>query len=45
LIFRENYNGETLCLDEGFIKSKMVPGVYRYRAGSSGKTKDFIIIY
>ena len=45
LIFRENYNGETLCLDEGFIKSKIVPGVYRYRAGSSGKTKDLMIIY
>jgi hypothetical protein len=45
LIFREKYNGETLCLDEGFVKSKMVPGVYRYRAGSSGKTKDLMIIY
>lgn len=45
LIFREKYDGETLCLEEGFIKSKMVPGVYRYRAGSSGKTKDFMIIY
>ena len=45
LIFREKYDGETLCLDEGFIKSKMVPGVYRYRAGSSGKTKDLMIIY
>ena len=45
LIFREKYSSETLCLDEGFIRAKMVPGVYRYRAGSSGKTKDFIIIY
>lgn len=45
LVFREKYDGETLCLDEAFIKSKMVPGVYRYRAGSSGKTKDLMIIY
>lgn len=45
LIFRENYNGETHCLDENFVKSKMAPGVYRYRAGSSGKTKDLMIIY
>ena len=45
LIFREKYDSETLCLDENFIKSKMVPGVYRYRAGSSGKTKDLMIIY
>ena len=45
LVHREKYSSETLCLDENFIKSKMVPGVYRYRAGSSGKTKDFIIIY
>ena len=45
LVFRKNYEGNILCLDEGFIKSTMVPGVYRYRAGSSGKTKDFMIIY
>ncbi len=45
LVLREKYDSETLCLEEGFIKSKMVPGVYRYRAGSSGKTKDIIIIY
>ena len=45
LVLREKYDGETLCLEESFIKSKMVPGVYRYRVGSSGKTKDFMIIY
>jgi len=45
LLFREKYNESTHCLEESFIKSKMVPGVYRYRAGSSGKTKDLIIIY
>ena len=45
LLFREKYSESTHCLEESFIKSKMVPGVYRYRAGSSGKTKDFIIIY
>lgn len=45
LIFREPYQEETHCIDEATIKEKLAPGVYRYRAGTNGKTKDFIIIY
>ncbi|PWJ71773.1 MULTISPECIES: hypothetical protein [unclassified Fibrobacter] len=45
LITRERYNTQTFCMDESQVKKLMVPGVYRFRAGSSGKTKDFIVIY
>lgn len=45
LVTREKYSGRTLCLDESTVRNLMVPGVYRFRAGSSGKTKDFLIIY
>ena len=45
LITRKKYNAQTLCIEEHQVKKLMVPGVYRYRAGSSGKTKDFIVIY
>jgi len=45
LVTREKYSGRTLCLDETTVRNLMVPGVYRFRAGSSGKTKDFLIIY
>ncbi len=45
LITRQNYEGRALCIDESTVKEMMAPGVYKFRAGSSGKTKDFIIIY
>lgn len=45
LVTKESYNKSTLCIDESKIKNLMVPGVYRFRAGNSGKLKDFIIIY
>ncbi len=45
LVSRERYEGRTLCLDEDRVKKLMVPGVYQFRAGSSGKTKKFLIVY
>lgn len=45
LVTREKYNGRTLCLDETSVRNMMTPGVYRFRAGNTGKTKDFLIIY
>lgn len=45
LITREKYSSVTHCIEESRIKELMVPGVYRYRVGSSGKTKDLLIIY
>lgn len=45
LVTRKNYSDRTLCLDEASVKNLMSPGVYRFRAGSTGKTKDFLIIY
>nr|AIF26802.1 hypothetical protein [uncultured bacterium fosmid pJB95A1] len=45
LVVRDPYNSQTHCIDENRVKKLMVPGVYRFRAGSSGKTKDFIVIY
>ena len=45
LVEKIKYDNYTLCLDESKVKSLMVPGVYRFRAGNSGKLKDFIVIY
>ncbi len=45
LIAKETYDGKMLCLDETTVKSLMVPGVYGFRAGNSGKLKDILIIY
>lgn len=45
LVFRESYTQTTHCIDESQVKSKMKPGLYRFRAGASGKTKDFLVIY
>lgn len=45
LVSRENYEGTTYCISEDRVRELMVPGVYRFRAGNHGKTKDFIIIY
>ena len=45
LVLREPYNRTTHCIDGDHVKSKMKPGVYRFRAGSSGKAQKFIVIY
>lgn len=45
LVTREKYDRTTHCIDENRVKKLMVPGVYRFRAGNSGKTQDFIVIY
>lgn len=45
LVEKIKYDSYTLCLDEDKVKSLMVPGVYRFRAGNRGKLKDFIVIY
>jgi hypothetical protein len=45
LVHKIKYDNYTHCLDESEVKSLMVPGVYRFRAGNSGKLKDFIIVY
>lgn len=45
LISRENYSKSTLCLEEHRVKELMAPGVYRFRVGNQGKTKDLLIIY
>ncbi|MBR5414246.1 MAG: hypothetical protein IK114_14645 [Fibrobacter sp.] len=45
LVKKIEYGSHTLCIDENEVKSLMVPGVYRFRAGNSGKLKDFIIVY
>ncbi len=45
LVMRQSYDSRTLCIDEMTVKQKMVPGVYRFRPGTKGKTKDFLIIY
>ncbi|MCQ2124562.1 MAG: hypothetical protein MJZ25_10295 [Fibrobacter sp.] len=45
LIFKESYYSRTHCIDETTVRNLMVPGVYRFRAGNSGKLKDFLIIY
>lgn len=45
LVKRIRYDSNTLCLEEDQVKSLMVPGVYRFRAGNHGKTKNFIVIY
>lgn len=45
LVMREPYTRAAHCIDGDIIKSKMKPGVYRFRAGSSGKTEKFIVVY
>ena len=45
LVQKIKYNSYTHCLDENEVKSLMVPGVYRFRVGNSGKLKDFIVVY
>ena len=45
LVMREKYTHTTHCIDGDVVKSKMKPGVYRFRAGASGKTEKFLIVY
>ena len=45
LITKIKYSSSTHCIDEREVKSLLVPGVYRFRIGNSGKLKDFIIVY
>lgn len=45
LVTKIKYDNNTRCIDESEVKSLLVPGVYRFRAGNSGKLKDFIIVY
>lgn len=45
LITRLAYESRSICIDEATVKDMMAPGVYRFRVGDSGKTKDFLIIY
>lgn len=45
LVLREQYHKTTHCIEESRVREKMRPGVYRFRAGSSGKTQKFLIIY
>jgi hypothetical protein len=45
LVNKIKYDSYTHCIEESEVKSMMVPGVYRFRAGNSGKLKDFIIVY
>ena len=45
LVMREKYTHTTHCIDEASVMDKMKPGVYRFRAGASGKTEKFLIVY
>ena len=45
LVLREQYHKTTHCIEESRVREKMRPGVYRFRAGSSGKTQKFLIVY
>ena len=45
LIKKIKYDSYTHCIDESEVKSLLVPGLYRFRAGNSGKMKDFLIVY
>lgn len=45
IVMQEKYLGTLLCIEENKVREKMVPGVYWFRAGNSGKAEKFIIIY
>ena len=45
LVLREPYDRTTHCIDGDYIKSKLKPGVYRFRAGASGKLQKFLVVY
>ena len=42
---QEKYQGTLLCIEENKVREKMVPGVYWFRAGNSGKAEKFMIVY
>ena len=45
LVLREPYERTTHCIDADKVKDSMKPGVYRFRAGSRGKTQKFLVVY
>ncbi len=45
LVLREQYHKTTHCIEESRVREKMRPGVYRFRAGSNGKTQKFLVVY
>lgn len=45
LVEKIKYDRSTICLSEDKVKSLFAPGVYRFRVGNSGKTKNFIVVY
>ena len=45
LVMREPYTKTTHCISEERVKEKMKPGVYRFRAGASGKLEKFLVVY
>lgn len=45
LVIREPYQGSVHCMDSKTIRKHLAPGLYRFRAGSSGKTIPFLVIY
>ena len=45
LIKKIRYDSYTQCIEESEVKSMLVPGLYRFRAGNSGKLKDFLVVY
>ena len=45
LVLREPYTRITHCIDGDYLRSKLKPGVYRFRVGSNGKAQKFIVTY
>ena len=45
IVMQEKYQGTLLCIEENKVREKMVPGVYWFRAGNSGKAEKFMIVY
>ncbi len=45
LVRREPYQGNLHCMDAETVRQNLAPGLYRFRAGSAGKTVPFLVIY
>ncbi|MDR1759212.1 MAG: hypothetical protein LBR60_01650 [Fibrobacter sp.] len=45
LVLREPYQGSLHCMEAEAIRQHLAPGLYRFRAGASGKTEPFLVIY
>lgn len=45
LVKRYNYTASLFCLDADEVKSRLAPGLYYFRAGTSHKLKPFIVLY